>query len=109
MIQMPALPDDYPALLERLKREIGAARTRAALAVNAELIELSWRIGKEILERVFCHAYGNRLILLLGGYDKGAAQAKSRQSREIATARARLRTHQAHQTAIRKTWGVLIC
>jgi hypothetical protein len=32
------LPDGYPQLLARLKREIGAARTRAALAVNEELI-----------------------------------------------------------------------
>ena len=34
------LPDGYPQLLARLKREIGAARTRAALAVNEELIKL---------------------------------------------------------------------
>jgi predicted nuclease of restriction endonuclease-like (RecB) superfamily len=45
------LPDDYPELLGRLKREIGAARTRAALAVNTELIGLYWRLGKEIIER----------------------------------------------------------
>jgi predicted nuclease of restriction endonuclease-like (RecB) superfamily len=51
MVRSPALPDDYPELLERLKREIGAARSRAVLAVNTELIGLYWRIGKEILER----------------------------------------------------------
>ena len=45
------LPDGYSQLLARLKREIGAARTRAALAVNEELIGLYWRIGSEILER----------------------------------------------------------
>jgi hypothetical protein len=39
------LPDGYPQLLARLKREIGAARTRAALAVNEELIKLYWSIG----------------------------------------------------------------
>jgi hypothetical protein len=60
-------------------------------------------VSERILLRVFCHAYGARLILLLGGYDKGAAPAKSRQSREIATARARLRTHQGRQTAVHKT------
>jgi hypothetical protein len=42
---------DYPHLLERLKREIGAARTRAILAFNEELVRLYWRIGKEILAR----------------------------------------------------------
>ncbi len=62
MIQMPALPDDYPALLERLKRDIASARTRAALAVNAELIELYWRIGKEILERQGRQGWGAKII-----------------------------------------------
>lgn len=59
--------------------------------------------SERILLRIFCHAYGNRIILLLGGYDKGAAPAKSRQSSEIASARARLRIHQARQTVERRT------
>ena len=45
------LPDGYPQLLERLKGEIASARTRAALAVNEELIKLYWRLGREIIER----------------------------------------------------------
>ena len=44
------LPDDYSRLLVQLKREIGAARTRAALAVNEELTSLLG-IGGEILAR----------------------------------------------------------
>ena len=40
--------------------------------------------------RVFCHAHGDRLILLLGGYDKGADPSRTRQQREIAEARRRL-------------------
>lgn len=56
------LPDDYPQLLERLKREIGAARTRAVLAVNEELIRLYWRIGKEILERQEKEGWGAKVI-----------------------------------------------
>lgn len=56
------LPDDYPQLLERLKREIGAARTRAALAVNEELIRLYWRIGKEILARQEDEGWGAKVI-----------------------------------------------
>ena len=43
-----------------------------------------------ILLRVFCHAYGDRVVLLLGGYDKGADPGRRRQQREIARARARL-------------------
>jgi predicted nuclease of restriction endonuclease-like (RecB) superfamily len=56
------LPDGYPQLLARLKREIGAARTRAALAVNEELIGLYWRIGSEILERQQQEGWGGRVI-----------------------------------------------
>ena len=57
-LSRPTLPDSYPQLLARLKREIGAARTRAALAVNEELIGLYWRIGREILEREEAEGWG---------------------------------------------------
>jgi DUF1016 N-terminal domain len=43
------------------KREIGAARTRAALAVNEELIGLYWRIGAEILVRQEHEGWGTRV------------------------------------------------
>lgn len=46
--------------------------------------------GERILLRVFCHAHGDRLVLLLGGFDKGADPNAKRQQREIATARKRL-------------------
>jgi hypothetical protein len=42
---MTMLPSDYPSLLEHLKTQICQARTRAALAVNRELIVLYWQIG----------------------------------------------------------------
>jgi hypothetical protein len=51
--------------------------------------------SERILLRVFCHAHGDKLILLLGGYDKGSAPSSRRQQREINTARRRLRTHHA--------------
>ena len=46
--------------------------------------------SERILLRVFCHAHGDRLILLLGGYDKGADPNPRRQQREIGEARRRL-------------------
>jgi hypothetical protein len=55
--------------------------------------------SERILLRVFCHAHGDKLILLLGGYDKGSAPSSSRQQREINTARARLRIHRARANA----------
>ena len=43
-----------------------------------------------LFARVFCHAHGKRLILLVGGYDKGRDPSPRRQEREIALARSRL-------------------
>ena len=40
--------------------------------------------------RVFCHAHGQREILVLGGYNKAADPSPRRQAREIETARSRL-------------------
>jgi len=61
MAPTPVLPDDYAELLERLKREIGSARTRAALAVNEELIGLYWKLGREILARQEQEGWGTRV------------------------------------------------
>ena len=51
------------------------------------------RTGKVLL-RVFCHAYGEKVVLLLNGYDKGRSPSERRQQREIEVARARLREFQ---------------
>ena len=44
--------------------------------------------GEEVLLRVFVHFYGEKIILLLGGFDKG--RDAKRQQREIDTARSLL-------------------
>jgi len=46
----------------------------------------------DILLRVFFAAYGQRIVLLLGGYDKGRDPSTRRQEREIAKARKALRS-----------------
>jgi hypothetical protein len=46
---------------------------------------------EKVLIRVFVHFYGDRIVLLLGGYDKGRYPQKKRQQREIARARKLLR------------------
>lgn len=43
-----------------------------------------------MLLRVFFHVYGQKVVLLLGGYDKGKATGDRRQQTEIAIARKRL-------------------
>ncbi|MGA2455894.1 MAG: hypothetical protein ABSG93_20520 [Solirubrobacteraceae bacterium] len=54
--------------------------------------EVSGGKRSEVLLRIFCHAHGQKIILLLGGYDKGVASSKRRQDREIEIARGRLRS-----------------
>jgi predicted nuclease of restriction endonuclease-like (RecB) superfamily len=56
------LEPDYLLFLETIKKQVQAARTRAALAVNSELILLYWRIGQEILERQSKHGWGAKVL-----------------------------------------------
>lgn len=48
------------------------------------------KVGERVLLRVFFHPHGDRIVLLLGGYDKGADPSDRKQAREIAAARKRL-------------------
>ncbi len=57
--------------------------------VKAMIGKLRPRTSK-ILLRVFFHPHGDKMILLLGGYDKGRFSSRKRQATEIATARQRL-------------------
>ena len=65
---------------------IDAARRRRGKKPAGERLE-----SERIQYRLFCHAHGDRLILLLGAYDKGEDVSKKRQQDEIATAKARLK------------------
>jgi phage-related protein len=97
------------AMAEILQVEgIGVCRTAYGKQLGGGLFEFRLRhdaaeilrsIGKparpepsseRILLRVFCHAYGDRIVLLLGGYDKGADPSAKRQQKEITLARKRL-------------------
>lgn len=52
---------------------------------------------RRILLRVFVHFHGNRVVLLLSGYDKGADPSERRQQREIADARRNLTAWQQQE------------
>jgi predicted nuclease of restriction endonuclease-like (RecB) superfamily len=56
----------YTALLSELKERVKAARLRAAIAVNQELILLYWSIGRDILARQATEGWGARVIDQLG-------------------------------------------
>ncbi|MGO7394940.1 YhcG family protein [Rhizobium ruizarguesonis] len=58
----PLETPSYSALLADLKERIRAARVRAAVAVNRELVSLYWLIGKEILARQDSEGWGARVI-----------------------------------------------
>lgn len=56
------MPAEYPQFLAEVKARIAAARTRAVLAVNSELIGLYWEIGKEILDREERQGWGAKVV-----------------------------------------------
>ncbi len=59
---IPALPEGYADWLTQLKGDITQARQRAALAVNAELVQLYHRLGGEIRQRQEAHGWGAKVI-----------------------------------------------
>ena len=57
-----ALPEGYADWLTQLKGQIAQARQRAALAVNAELVQLYGSIGRDILQRQQTQGWGAKVI-----------------------------------------------
>lgn len=56
------IPSEYSTWLESLKSHISAARSRAALAINAELVQLYHQIGQELLLRKKQQAWGGKIV-----------------------------------------------
>lgn len=56
------LPPGYADWLNQIKKDISHARQRASLAVNAELVSLYTRIGREILARQEAQGWGAKVI-----------------------------------------------
>lgn len=56
------LPAGYAAVLAELKDQIKAARLKAGLAVNRELVLLYWRIGRQILQQQRLEGWGSKVI-----------------------------------------------
>ena len=56
------LPSSYGLFMEELKARIRAARVKAVLAANEELIRLYWDIGKAIVERQRTESWGKAVV-----------------------------------------------
>jgi predicted nuclease of restriction endonuclease-like (RecB) superfamily len=56
------IPADFPILLKEIKNRIQQAQTRAMLAVNAELVQLYWDIGRIIAARQQQEGWGAAVI-----------------------------------------------
>lgn len=58
----PAVPEGYSVWLQQLKLDIASAQQRAALAVNAELVQLYGRIGRDIVQRQEAQGWGAKVV-----------------------------------------------
>jgi predicted nuclease of restriction endonuclease-like (RecB) superfamily len=59
---LPSTPAGYIDWLADIKSRVSAARQRAVLAANAELVRLYWQIGRDILERQASQGWGSKVI-----------------------------------------------
>jgi predicted nuclease of restriction endonuclease-like (RecB) superfamily len=55
-------PNGYADWLIELKSRIHSAQQRATLAVNRELVQLYWQIGRDILDRQSAQGWGAKVI-----------------------------------------------
>lgn len=76
----------------RLDQDAAQVLARKGKRARREAAESS-----KILLRVFCHAHGDRIVLRLGGYDKGERPSARHQQAQIALSRARLKDWKAQQ------------
>ncbi|MCG8409988.1 MAG: PDDEXK nuclease domain-containing protein [Bacteroidales bacterium] len=53
---------EYNNWIKKLKSKIHVARTKVALSINSQLLELYWEIGKDICERQIENNWGGKLI-----------------------------------------------
>ena len=52
----------YGPFLEQIKQRIQTARIQASLAVNRELLQLYWNIGKEIVSQQARQGWGDSVL-----------------------------------------------
>lgn len=60
-----SLDGDYASFLSELKVKIRSAQTRAMMSVNAELVQLYWQLGHDLLERQKSSKWGDKMLTRL--------------------------------------------
>lgn len=60
--RLPVRPEVYGPLLAEIKARVHAARLKAGLAANQQLLQLHWDIGRLILERQQRNGWGAKVI-----------------------------------------------
>lgn len=58
------LPNDteFKTWISQIKKQVLGAQIKASIAVNEEMLELYWNIGKDISERNFEKSYGSKFF-----------------------------------------------
>lgn len=77
----------------RVQKSLDAIYADAGLPLPTGLVGTD----RKVLIRVFCTFHGNKVVLLLNGYDKKKDPSEKRQNREIARARKQLKKWQTRQ------------
>ncbi len=91
-----------PGIFEfRVRHDAATILRERGLPVPEHLKETS----ADVLLRVFCHAHGKKVVLLLAGYDKGKEPSAKRQNAEIKRAKQRLTRWKAQRKVSAKQAG----
>jgi hypothetical protein len=73
LVKLAPAPEGYADWLAELENRIHTAQQRAPLAVNRELVQLYWQIGKDILARHAAQGWGAKVIERLSQQRRGQA------------------------------------
>ncbi|MGH2803254.1 MAG: hypothetical protein ACRDL4_09460 [Thermoleophilaceae bacterium] len=86
----------------RVRQDYGTILRNAGIPIPKQEQEEAKQRHPDILLRIFCHPHGNKLVLLLAGYDKGKNPNARRQNQEIKLAEKRLKQWRARRAAAAK-------
>jgi putative component of toxin-antitoxin plasmid stabilization module len=87
----------------RIRQDYGTIMRNAGVPVPAEHEAAADERHGDVLLRIFCHAHGRKVVLLLAGYDKGEDPSPRRQNKEAKRAERCLERWKRRQRAAAKS------